>query len=106
MSEWRSAGWGSEARGDLRSRGRLVSIQTPKSGVLLDQRRSGDPDATEFRRAGRGGTRFLRENGFLKKTQVRREQQEKMGSQKSGIRELAPVNPTATVGLQSSLDGS
>jgi len=54
----------------------------------------------------RGGTRFLRENGFLKKTQVRREQQEKMGFQKSGIRELAPVNPTATVGLQSSLDGS
>jgi len=77
-------------RGDLRS------------GRHLGQ----DPDAAEFRRAGRGGTRFLRENGFLKKTQVRREQQEKMGSQKSGIRELAPVNPTATVGLQSNLDGS
>jgi len=32
---------------------------------------SGDPDAAEFRRAGRGGTRFLEENGFLKETQMR-----------------------------------
>jgi len=32
---------------------------------------SGDPDAAEFRRVGRGGTRFLEENGFLKETQMR-----------------------------------